>query len=187
MQWEFLESYFKSNFDFGDDPIENDPDEKPSKEKRLVNAFKQPVSKLYIMFVQSEIPVFDSINTFLQLRNHWLIYCIILLYVCIAHHFQDLCYLKLSQNMQSINLEYSDVLKDFNVVFIVAMTKQYVSDSDIVGTSQYKKFLKKVRGFFIKYAKYLQTKINSSVKKWCFQVSDISSSAWKALSYVRKI
>ena len=70
MQWEFLESYFKSNFDFGNDPIENDPDEKPSKEKRLVNAFKQPVSKLYIMFVQSEIPVFDSINTFLRLRNH---------------------------------------------------------------------------------------------------------------------
>ena len=67
--------------------------------------------------------------------------------------------------MQSINLEYSDVLKDFNVVFIVAMTKQYVSDSDIIGTSQYKKFLKKVRGFFIKYAKYLQTKISSSVKK----------------------
>ena len=70
MQWDFLESYFQSNFDLDDDPTENDPDEKPSREKRLVNAFKQPVSKLFIMFVQSVIPVFDSTNSFLQLRNH---------------------------------------------------------------------------------------------------------------------
>ena len=53
-----------------DDPTENNADEKPSREKRVVNAFKQPVSKLYIMFFQSVIPVFDSINTFSQLRNH---------------------------------------------------------------------------------------------------------------------
>ena len=70
--------------------------------------------------------------------------------------------------MQSINLEYPDVLKDFNIIFIGAMTKQYIRDSDIIGTSQYKKFLKEVRAFFIKCAKYLGTKINASVKKWCY-------------------
>ena len=70
--------------------------------------------------------------------------------------------------MQSINLEYPDILKDFNIIFIGAMTKQYVRDSDIIGTSQYKKFLKEVRAFFIKCAKYLRTKINASVKKWCY-------------------
>ena len=64
MQWDFLESYFQSNFDLDDDATENDPDEKPSREKRLVNAFKQPVSKLYIMFVQSAIPVFDKLIPF---------------------------------------------------------------------------------------------------------------------------
>ena len=36
------------------------------------------------------------------------------------------------------------------------MTKQYARDSDIVGTSEYKKLLKEIRAFFIKYAKYLQ-------------------------------
>ena len=46
-----LESYFLSNFDLDDNPAENHPDEKPSREKRLVNAVKQPVSKLYAMFV----------------------------------------------------------------------------------------------------------------------------------------
>ena len=66
MLWDSLESYFLSNFDLDDDPIENSSDKKPSRKKRLVNAFKQPVSKLYAMFVQSVIPIFDSFNTFLQ-------------------------------------------------------------------------------------------------------------------------
>ena len=59
-----LESYFLSNLN--DEPTENDPDEKPSREKRLVNGFKQPFSKLYSMFVQYISPIFDSFNTFLQ-------------------------------------------------------------------------------------------------------------------------
>ena len=59
MQWDTLESYFLSNSNLDDDPTVKDPDEKPSREKWLVNAFKQPVNKLYSMFVQSAIPVFD--------------------------------------------------------------------------------------------------------------------------------
>ena len=47
-----------------DGPIVNDPDEKPSREKMLVNAFKQPASMMYSVFVQSVIPIFDS--SFLQ-------------------------------------------------------------------------------------------------------------------------
>ena len=43
MQWDPLELFFLSNFDLDDVPTENEPDEKPSREKRLVNAFKQPV------------------------------------------------------------------------------------------------------------------------------------------------
>ena len=60
MQWDSLELYFLSNFDLDNDPIENDPDERTSREKRLVNAVKQPVSKLYVMFVQSVLPIFDN-------------------------------------------------------------------------------------------------------------------------------
>ena len=66
IQWNPLKLYFMSNFNLDDNPTENDPDEKPSREKRLVNAFKQPVSKLYAMFVQSVTPILDSFNTFLQ-------------------------------------------------------------------------------------------------------------------------
>ena len=73
IQWYPLKSYFMSNFNLDDDPTENDPDEKSSREKRLVNAFKQPVSKLYAMFVQSVTPIFDSFNTFLQAEETFII------------------------------------------------------------------------------------------------------------------
>ena len=69
MQWDSLESYFLSNFYLDDDPFENNPDEKPSREKRLVNTFKQPVSKLYAMFVYFVIPIIDIFNTFLQAQE----------------------------------------------------------------------------------------------------------------------
>ena len=66
--------------------------------------------------------------------------------------------------MLSIDLEDPD----FNSIFIGAMTKEHPRDSDIVGTSEYKKFLKDVRPFSIKCAKYLQTNINSRVKNLCY-------------------
>ena len=40
IQWYPLKSYFMSNFNLDDNTTENDPDEKPSREKRLVSAFK---------------------------------------------------------------------------------------------------------------------------------------------------
>ena len=36
------------------------------------------------------------------------------------------------------------------------MTKQYARDTDIIGTSQYKKFLKEGKKFYITCSKYLQ-------------------------------
>ena len=98
MHWDSLELYFLSNFDLDNDPIENDPDEKTSRVKRLVSAVKQPVSKLYVMFVQSVLPIFDNFNTFLQGEKpliHILYHCILRLY---GYYFQDLSYLKLCQN-----------------------------------------------------------------------------------------
>ena len=63
----FLKSYFLSYFDLQDDPeAENQTNDNTNREKRLVKAFKDAITKLYAMFVQSVIPIFDSFNTFLQ-------------------------------------------------------------------------------------------------------------------------
>ena len=101
---------------------------------------------------------------FCNLRNHWFIYCIILLCICISYYFQYLSWPEVileSDDVLSIDLEDPD----FNSIFIGAMTKEHPRHSDIVGTSVYKKFLKEVKTFSIKCAKYLQTNINASVKK----------------------
>ena len=68
-QWESLESYFLSYFDLQVDPTEKALDDQPNREKRLVKTFKDPVTKLYAMFAQLVIPIFDSFNTLLQLEE----------------------------------------------------------------------------------------------------------------------
>ena len=54
-----------SYFDLQDD-LEDTEDEKSNRENRLVKAFKNPITKLYFMFVKSMNSIFDSFNTFLQ-------------------------------------------------------------------------------------------------------------------------
>ena len=98
------------------------------------------------MFVQSIIRIFDSFNTFLQAGAP-------LIHI-LDHSTVRLCSSLLSRSILpevisesdgelSIDLEDPDVLRDFNSIFIGAMTKQYARDSDIIGTSDYKKFSKK--------------------------------------------
>ena len=48
MQWHSLDS-FRLNLD--DEPTENDLDGKTSREKELVNAFEERISKMYAMIV----------------------------------------------------------------------------------------------------------------------------------------
>ena len=52
-EWELLKLYFLSQFDLQGDPTVINLAEK----KRLIEAFKDPVTKLYVMFVQSVIPI----------------------------------------------------------------------------------------------------------------------------------
>ena len=140
MQWGSLKSYFLPNFDLDDDPTENDPDEKISREKRLVNAFKQPVCKLYSMFVQPVISIFDSFNTFVQAEEpliHILYHSTLRLYHSLHSRFILLEVISESDDVLSIDLEDPDVLKDFSSIFIGTMNKQYARDSDIIGTSEY--------------------------------------------------
>ena len=61
----FFGIMFFAKFRLDDDPTESDPDETPSRDRRLVNAFKKPVSNLYALFGQSVIP-----QAFYKLRNH---------------------------------------------------------------------------------------------------------------------
>ena len=131
MQWDSLESYFLSNFDLDDEPTENNSDEKPSREKSLVNAFKQPASKQYSMFFQSVIPISDSFNTFLRGEeplihmNHieLLYHSTLRLYRLLLSRFILREATSESDHMLSIDLGEPDVVKHFNSIFTGAMAK----------------------------------------------------------------
>ena len=126
MQCDSVELYFLSNFDLYDDPIEIDLGEKYSRKKRLVNAFKQPISKLCAMFFHSVIPIFGSLNTFLQEEEpliHKLYLSALRLYRSLLAIFILLELISESDDVLSIDLEDPNVLKDFNSIFIGTMIK----------------------------------------------------------------
>ena len=68
--WSGLKSYFLSRFESEDD----EPPRKKrtitralgNREARLVQYFKDPMTKIYILFLHSVMPAFDSFNTLLQ-------------------------------------------------------------------------------------------------------------------------
>ena len=88
------------------------------------------------MFGQSIIPIFGTFNTFLQPEEPL---------IHILHHFTLYLYRSLlsrfilpqvileSHDALSIDLVDPDILKDFNSIFIEAMTKPYTRDSNIIG------------------------------------------------------
>ena len=105
----------------------------------MVNAFKQPVSKLYAIFIQSVIPIFDSFNTLLQAEEtliHILYHSTLHFYCSLLSIFILIEVISESNDMLSIDLEDPDVLKDFNSIFTGAMTKQYARVSYFIGNSE---------------------------------------------------
>ena len=143
MQQDSLESYFLSNYPLVDGSTENDPDEKPSREKMLVNAFIELANKLHAMFVQSYL--FDSFYTFCKYHSTLRLYRSLLSIFIIPEVISE-------SDMVSIDLKDPDFLTGFDSIFIEAMTKQYAMDSDITGTSEYKTFFREVKAFFIRGA-----------------------------------
>ena len=97
-----------------DDLTENDLDERTSTEKSLVNALKRPISKLYVMFVQSVILIFDSFNTFLPAEEQ-LIYILhhptMRLYRSLLSRFILSEVISESDDVLSFDLEDPDVLR----------------------------------------------------------------------------
>ena len=105
---------------------ENNPDEKTNRVKNLVNKFNQPFSKLYPIFVQSVIPIFDGFNNFLKAEEpliHTLYHSTLCLYRSLLSRFILLEFTLESDDVLSIDLEHPDVLNDFNSIFIGPMTK----------------------------------------------------------------
>ena len=154
MQWEALQSYFISEFE------ENDAlnEEKVTREVRLIKQFNDPFTKLYVLFVQSTMPVFNKFNTFLQSEEplvHLLHESTIKLYKGLLSRFVKTEIFSNSNDILLIDIENSESLKELNTIQIGFITKQYAVAEDIIGTPRYIKFLRQVQSFFITSSKYL--------------------------------
>ena len=123
---------------------------------------------------------------FCNLRNHWFIYCIILLCVCIAYYFQYLSWPEViseSDDVLSIDLEDPD----FNSIFIGAMTKSIQGTVTSLEPLSIKNSWKKLDLFLLNVQSICKQTSMPVLKKWCYYVFDISSFVWKIPSYVRWI
>ena len=132
MQWEALRSYFISQFE-EDDALD---EEKVTREVRLIRQFSAPFTKLYVLFVQSVMSVFDQFNTFLQSEEplmHLLHESIIKLYKGLLSRFIKTEILSNSNDVLLIDIENSESLKELNTIYIGFITKQYVVAADIIG------------------------------------------------------
>ena len=100
---------------------------------QMGNAFKEPVSKLYAIFVQSVIPIFDSFNVFLQAEEpliHILYHSTLRLHRSLLSIFILPEVISESDDVLSIDLEDPDVLKEFNIIFIGAMTSSSMQGTE---------------------------------------------------------
>ena len=179
-QWDSLESYFLSYFDLQDD---TEADGQTNRETRLVKAFKSPITRLYAMFVQSVIPVFDSFNTFLQSEEpliHILLQSTIRLHRSLLTRFIRPQVISSSEELTHIDLDNPDFLRSDDEIFIGAMSKQYAQDSDIIGTSQYKKFLKECKKFYDMHQ--VLANINASVTQRSDKIIHLFETSRKASS-----
>ena len=128
----------------------------------MVKLFKDPVTKLYCLFVQAVIPTFDAYNTFLQAQEplvHLLYQSTVRLLRSLLSRFILPEVLSTADDLLEIDLKDLSNLKDNNSLFIGIMTKQYARSNDIIGTHVYKKFLADCKNFYIECANYLQNSV----------------------------
>ena len=129
---------------------------------RLVKLFRDPVTKLYCLFVQAVIPTFDIFNKYLQSEEP----LVHLFYQSTSKLLHSLLsrvvlpeVISAADDLLEIDLEDSSNLRDSNVIFIGMTTKQYARSNDMIGTYVYKKFLKECKDFYIKCGTYLQKSV----------------------------
>ena len=104
-----MQSYFIS--EFGEDDVLDK--ERVTREIRLIRQFNDPFTKLYVLFVQSVMPVFDPFNIFLQSEEplvHLLHESTIKLYKGLLPHFIKTEILSNSNDVLLIDIENSESL-----------------------------------------------------------------------------
>uniref|UniRef100_H3A8J8 HAT C-terminal dimerisation domain-containing protein n=1 Tax=Latimeria chalumnae TaxID=7897 RepID=H3A8J8_LATCH len=132
------------------------------RERRLVNIFKEPTYKLYVLFLHAIIPRFDTFNMLLQ-REDPMIHR---LQPVMMKLYQELlgCLMKPSVIMEdkddllAIDATAEDLQKSNADLFIGFSTSQMIRKQDLEGSYEVGRFCAEMRGFYQKALVYMKQK-----------------------------
>ena len=154
-QWDGLKPYFLSKF--GDLAQKSG-----ERENRLVKIFKDPYSKLYFLFVQQVIGMFDTLNTVLQ-AEHPLVNVIHQLLATLHRQLLS-CFVKpnvitSTSDVVAIDLS-SDNLLSISEVQVGLQALQYAATEELdANPEKYNRFFQDALGFYMNCTLYMRKSI----------------------------
>lgn len=148
-QYDALKSYFSSCLS------EEKSTKKKKKSKMAILAEKvnDPITKVYMLFLHSALPVFDSFTALLE-REEPLIHkvreCIMKLVKELLGRFVSVQCIHDADFLLDIDYEVLTVQLSDHQLRIGFATRQFIQKEDLEGTSALQKFYRETRCFFIK-------------------------------------
>ena len=155
-QYDALKSYFSSCLS---EKKASDKNKKKSKMAILAEQLNDPITKLYMLFLHSVLPVFDSFTALLESEEpliHKVRECIMKLVKELLGRFVNMQYIHEATD-PLLDIDYEDPtvqLRDLQLRIGFA-TSQFIQKEDLEGTADLKKFYQEVRSFFIRALNYV--------------------------------
>ena len=156
-QYDALKSYFSS---CAEEKCSY-KNQKKSKVATLVERLSDPITKVYMLFLHSVLPVFDSFTALLECEEpmiHKVRDCIMKLVKELLSRFVSIQSILHADALLDIEYEDPAVQLSDQQLRIGFATRQFIQQEGLEGTSGVKKFYKEVRCFFIKALNYVKEK-----------------------------
>lgn len=155
-QYDTLKSYFSSCLS---EKKASDKNKKKSKIAILAEQLNDAITKVYMLFLHSVLPVFDSFTALLESEEpliHKVRECIMKLVKELLGRFVNMqCIHEAKDSLLDIDYEDPTLQLRDRQLRIGFATRQFIQKEDLEGTSDVKKFYQEVRSFFIRALNYV--------------------------------
>ena len=151
-QYEALQSYFASC-------VEEKKAKKESKVTLLMEKLNDPMTKGYMVFLHSVLPVFDAFTALLECEEpmiHRVGDCITKLTKELLGRFIDLQVIREADSFLEINYTDPTVQVTDRQLRLGLATRQFIRSKDLEGTPAMRKFYQEVRSFFVTALNYIK-------------------------------
>ncbi|KAG8590542.1 hypothetical protein GDO81_006790 [Engystomops pustulosus] len=150
--WDALTSYFISTF-------EEDSSGLGAREKRILSSIQNPMTKVYLLFLHSVLPVFNSFNILLQTEApmvHQLFPAMVTLYKDILVRFIQPTIIARAENIMDIDYSDPSVQLPLEDVLIGFETRNHSRRENLIDTSGFQKFARETVSFYCTALDYMK-------------------------------